>query len=218
MRSNRSCLVVAVLLTPVWAHASGHNYDVSVGATAAGARVRGTSSSTASTASVESAGKSASVTSIRDLLDALLGGPPKDEHAYGWHIMAAKTGGKGKVWAAAIDVTGHIGPKITDAAGDTKRFQQVTFMIGPRWEAPQKLGKMRVMLHAFPFGFRFDNQTGSTTASVTAVGLTAMFKFHYDDDHESGWGTGVVYDHLFIWNQHPQDRLSAIATFRIANH
>ena len=199
MRIRASCLVLVVLLIPAWGRASGHNFDLAAGGSRVGAKAN---PSPASAGSKNFAAKSTSE-------------PSKDEPTlYGWHFAVARTFHTRKVYAVVADVSGHFYEHGYTNILKRRSLQQITFMLGPRWESPSLWGKGRVMLHALPFGFRFDNQDNSRTAVLAAVGASCEWKLHTG---HSGMGFRAIYDRLLVKDSGPQNRFSLVVTRRFAD-
>lgn len=197
MRIRPFHFAIAVLFVPVFAQASGHNFDVS-----AGVSLIGTNATDSAPVAFAHSGSLAAV-----------GDTANEPTLYGWHFVVARTFHAYKLWGVAADLSGHFLESDGDGSPSRRSIQQITFMLGPRWETPPRWGKgkARIMLHALPLGFRLDNQDSSSTAIVAALGASAEFKLH---STPSGIGLGVTYDRLFVKGSAGQNRVSILLTRR----
>jgi hypothetical protein len=188
---------IVVLLVPASAGASGHNFDVSAGWSRIGTDVT----------------NSAALASVHSGSVGTAGDDVNTSKVYGWHFVAARTFHRYKLWGVAADVSGHFHEDNDDRSPSRRPIQQLTFMLGPRWETPPCLGKgiARVMLHALPFGFRLDNQDSGGTAMVAALGASLELKRH---STPSGIGLGVTYDRFWVTGSGGQNRFSVLLTRR----
>jgi len=201
MRIRPVHLAIVALLVPASARASGHNFDISGGFSRIGTDAVGSGATAfAHSGSLGTSGEDADEPTL-----------------YGWHFVVARTFHKYKLWGVAADASGHFLEAHHHEERPAERsIQQITFMLGPRWETPPRWGKgiARLMVHALPLGFRLDNQDSSSTAIVAGFGGSLEFKLH---STVSGIGLSFAYDRFVVANSGDQNRWSILVVRRFVD-
>jgi hypothetical protein len=198
MRSRRSCLVVAVLLTPVWAHASGHNFDAMGSACLLHINPSQSQSASAAVAGVRSAAKAARRTFEPD---------PKVSGVY---FLVAKTLNFYPKLSVLADATWNAHES---GKQDRETLSQKTLLLGSRFEFLKR--RVTPFVQILPLGLRVGNQDLIRKSGMSAVGGAVEWKLA---GAEGAWGLRAGYDRLIYWKKKPQDRAYFGLVFRYYSH